>query len=83
MRMFTPCKGKTACRDDGEHCLVCGRSFAEIAQTRQLIDALADLACAQDYGNVDAFAAYIARKVEKKVRHRREGNGGMPIDSSS
>jgi hypothetical protein len=72
MSLFTPCKGKTACRDDGERCLVCGRSFAEIARTRELIDALAELACAQDYGNVDEFAAYIARKLEKKVRHRRE-----------
>jgi hypothetical protein len=63
MRAFTPCKGKTACRDDGERCLVCGRSFEEIIQTRQQIDALADLACAQGYDNVDEFAAYIARKV--------------------
>lgn len=73
MSLFTPCKGKTACRDDGEKCLVCERSFAEITRTRELIDALADLACAQGYDNVDAFAAYVARKVEKKVRHRREG----------
>jgi hypothetical protein len=76
MHPFTPCKGKTACRDDGEQCLVCGRSFAEIAHTRELIDALVDLACAHGYDNVDAFAAYIARKVEKKVRHRREGGKG-------
>ena len=75
MRSFTPCKGKTACRDDGEKCLVCGRSFGEITRTRELIDALADLACAQSYDNIDAFAAYIARKVEKKVRHRRESGG--------
>ncbi|MDP2030854.1 MAG: hypothetical protein Q8K12_14545 [Thiobacillus sp.] len=79
MRAFTPCKGKTACRDDGEQCLVCGRSFAEIARTRQLIDELTDLACAQAYNNIDAFVAYIARKVEKKVRHRRAA-GGSPID---
>lgn len=72
MSLFVPCKGKTACRDDGEQCLVCGRSFTEIARTRELIDALADLACAQGYANVDEFAAYIACKLEKKVRHRRE-----------
>ncbi len=75
MSLFTPCKGKTACRDDGETCLVCGRSFAEITRTRQLIDALADLACAQDYDNVDEFAAYVARKVESKVRHRLHKTG--------
>jgi len=70
MSLFTPCKGKTACRDDGERCLVCGRSFTEIARARELIDALADLACAQGYENVDEFAAYVARKLAKKARYR-------------
>lgn len=73
MKAFKPCQGKTACRDDGRQCLTCGRDFAEIAQTRALIDALAELALAQDYANVDEFAAYIAKKLEKKVRYRREG----------
>jgi len=40
-----------------------------------LIDALADLACARDYDNVDEFAAYIARKLGKKLTHLREGGG--------
>jgi hypothetical protein len=75
MSAFTPCKGKTACRDDGEQCLVCGRSFAEIARTRELINDLADLACANGYDNVDEFAAYVARKLVKKVHHRCEGTG--------
>jgi len=43
MKIFTPCKGKTACRDDGENCLVCGRGLQEIEDTRRLIDALAEL----------------------------------------
>ena len=73
MRPFTPCKGKTACRDDGVQCLTCGRSFEEIARIRELVDALADFACTQGYDNVDAFAAHIARKLEKKLRHRRDG----------
>ena len=72
MSTFNPCKGKTACRDDGERCLTCGRSFTEIEQTRNLIDALAEFALAQGYDNVNEFAAYVADKVEKKVRHRRE-----------
>lgn len=72
MSSFTPCKGKTACRDDGEKCLTCGRSFAEIEQTRIMIDALAEFAIAQEYDNVGEFAAYVADKVEKKVKHRRE-----------
>ena len=72
MSTFNPCQGKTACRDDGEKCLTCGRSFAEIEQTRKLIDALADFACAQNYDNVAEFVAYVASKAEKKVKHRRE-----------
>jgi predicted Fe-S protein YdhL (DUF1289 family) len=72
MSVFTPCKGKTACRDDGAICLTCGRSFAEIEQTRALIDALAEFVIAQGYDNVGEFVAYVADKVEKKVRHRRE-----------
>jgi len=72
MSIFTPCKGKTACRDDGEKCLTCGRSFGEIEQTRNMIDALAEFAIAQGYDNVGEFAAYVADKVEKKVKHRRE-----------
>jgi len=75
-KRFIPCQGKTACRDDGLVCLTCGRSLAEVEATRKLIDALADLAMGHGYGNVDDFAAYIARKVEKKVRHRREGRAG-------
>lgn len=78
MSTFNPCKGKTACRDDGERCLTCGRSFTEIEQTRNLIDALTEFALAQDYDNVNVFAAYVADKVEKKVRHRREEK---PLDA--
>ena len=72
MSVFTPCKGKTACRDDGERCITCDRSFAEIEQTRALIDALADFVQAQSYDNVEEFAAYVADKVVKKVKHRRD-----------
>jgi hypothetical protein len=79
MSLFNPCKGKTACRDDGEKCLTCGRGFAEIEQTRKLIDALADFVCAQGYDNAGEFAAYVAGKVDKKVRHRR----GNPPNSTA
>jgi len=72
MSTFKPCQGKTSCRDDGKTCLTCGRSITEIEQTRKLIDALAELVCVQGYENVSEFAAYVADKVEKKVRHRRE-----------
>ncbi|MDD2701347.1 MAG: hypothetical protein PHH36_08930 [Sideroxydans sp.] len=71
MSRFNPCKGKTACRDDGERCITCDRSFAEIEQTRALIDQLAEFAMAQGYVNVDEFAAYVADKMVKKVKHRQ------------
>ena len=70
MSTFNPCQGKTTCRDDGKQCLTCGRSFTEIEQTRKLIDALADFVLTQGYDNVNEFAAYVADKVEKKVKHR-------------
>lgn len=76
MKRFQPCLGKTACRDDGQRCLTCGRDFGEIERTRALIDALAELALDQDYENVAEFTAYVAGKVAKKVKHRREGQGG-------
>lgn len=74
MTVFKPCAGKTACRDDNVNCLVCGRSLSAIEETRRLIDGLADLAMTQGYDNVEEFAGYVAAKVAKKVRHRRDGN---------
>lgn len=71
MKTFTPCQGKTACRDDGERCITCGRSFAEIERTRALIDALTEFALDQDYDNLETFAAHVADKVVKKTKHRR------------
>ena len=67
---FQPCQGKTACRDDDETCLSCGRSLEEIAWLRDLMDQLASLAIAYEYENVEEFAAYISRKIPKMVAHR-------------
>ena len=75
MSAFKPCQGKTACRDDGEKCLTCGRGFAEIEQTRNLIDALADFVVGQGYENVEEFANYVAGKVVKNVSHRQAKPG--------
>jgi imidazolonepropionase-like amidohydrolase len=71
MSVFTSCLGKTACRDDGQRCLACHRSLAEIERTRALIDALADFALQQDYDNVAEFAAHVADKLVRKVAYRR------------
>lgn len=71
-RLFRPCQGKNLCREDENGCQVCGRDAAEINQTRDLVDALTRFALEQGYSNVDEFAAYIARRLEKKVAHARE-----------
>ncbi len=81
MNSFTPCTGKTACRDDGEKCLTCKRSFAEIAHTRALIEAITEFVMTRDYDNVGEFTAYLANKVEKKVRHRREASHVIQTDA--
>ena len=75
MPSFEPCHGKQACRDDGERCLTCGRTLAEIARLREAIDALAGLALDYGYDNVADYAAYVARKLEKTVSYRREQAG--------
>lgn len=72
MSTFTPCKGKTTCRDDGATCLTCGRNFSEIERTRALIDALAEFILTQGYENIGEFTSYVADKVEKKIKYRRE-----------
>lgn len=69
---FQACHGKTACRDDGVHCLTCGRSLAEITYLRALLDQLTDLALDYDYVNVDDYAAYVARKLSKTIAYRRQ-----------
>ena len=67
---FTPCRGKTARRDDGTRCLTCGRSLAEIGRLRDLLNQLTHLAITCEYDNVDQFAAYVAQKLTKNVAHR-------------
>jgi hypothetical protein len=69
---FVPCQGKTACRDNGERCLSCGRSLEEITWLRDLLDQLGSLAIEYGYDNVDEFAAYIAHKLPKMVEYRRQ-----------
>lgn len=72
MSQFKPCQGKTACRDDGQRCLTCGRDFQEIERLRTLMDQLAVLAIDYDYENVDEYSDYVARKLGKMIAYRRE-----------
>jgi hypothetical protein len=75
MPVFKSCVGKNACRDSEEYCLTCGRPLTEVARTRELIEQLAEFVLASEYENVEEFASYVARKVVKKVEHRRDDEG--------
>jgi predicted Fe-S protein YdhL (DUF1289 family) len=79
MQSFKPCLGKTVCRDNGDVCLSCGRSLAEVARTRELIEQLSEFVLASDYDNVQDFADYLARKLVKKVEYRREAGVGLRV----
>jgi hypothetical protein len=72
MGHFNPCAGNNACNEDGTHCRACGRSHDEIARTRAAVDALVALAMELDYDNPDELAAYVARRVVKKLARERE-----------
>ncbi len=58
--------------EQGDRCITCGRTLDEIAHTRRLIEALAELALDRDYDNVDDFATYVGNKLSKKLHHRRD-----------
>jgi hypothetical protein len=72
---FEPCRGKTRCRQDGDRCVTCGRTIAEIEYTRDLIDRLAQLVLEMDYDNPEDFAAFVAMRILKKVEHARTALG--------
>jgi hypothetical protein len=68
-KMFVPCQGKTACRENNIQCLTCGRSLDEIYTTRSLIDALASFAHTMGYQNAETFFQYVSGKAHKKFDH--------------
>ncbi|MCB1773240.1 MAG: hypothetical protein KDI88_06455 [Gammaproteobacteria bacterium] len=78
MPLFAPCQGKTACRDDGQRCLTCGRSLAEIGALRGLIGQLADLAIENDYGNPGQYVEYVATRLQKVIAHRQKASHAAP-----
>ncbi len=63
---FSPCNN--LCSDEGAHCSGCGRSHAEIAETKLLVKNLVEFAKRQDYDNVEAFADYMKNKLIKKYQ---------------
>ncbi|MEQ1528980.1 MAG: DUF1289 domain-containing protein [Methylococcales bacterium] len=57
------------CTELGTHCQGCGRSHAEIAETKKLIAALVTFAQAQDYENVQDFAEFVGKNLLKKLQN--------------
>ncbi len=70
MARFTPCIGRTACRDDGVRCLVCNRSLAEIARTREVVKSVTAFLEEMNYENPEQFIDYLSSKVMKKLKAR-------------
>ena len=64
---FKPCQGGNNCTEEGTHCQGCGRSHEEIAETRQLVEAMADFALKMGYENVEQFAQFVAQKATNKA----------------
>ena len=72
MASFKPCIGRNACRDDGQGCLTCGRSFEEINATKEVVDTVFNFVREMGYDNHDEFMAYLSRKISKKIAHAEQ-----------
>lgn len=70
MARFTPCIGRSACRDDGVRCLACNRSLAEIAMAREAIETVTAFLEEMNYENPEQFIDYLSSKVMKKLKAR-------------
>ncbi len=62
---FTPCQD--LCCSDGEICQGCGRSMAEIAETKQIVKTAVEFIKQQGYDNPEDFVAAISKSILKKV----------------
>ena len=63
---FNPCIDK--CTYEGSHCQGCGRSFEEIAHTKQLVMSIVNFVQSQDYENSEEFVNAISKSVLKKLQ---------------
>lgn len=78
MAVFVRCRGRNYCVEDPEGCRTCGRSRHELDTTRALIARVAQFILEQDYDNAGEFAAYLAEKIETRVRHARDTDKRTP-----
>lgn len=74
MPLFRPCQGKSACRDDGHRCLVCGRTLDEVRRLRESLERLTALAIDYGYDNIEQYTGYLAWKLAKLIAgaHQRQ-----------
>ena len=72
---FSPCRGGMSCTQGGSHCQGCGRSHEEIAETRELVDAVAAYAMKMDYDNIEEFAQFVAMRAAGKVQFMKMQGG--------
>lgn len=74
---FNPCRGGNNCTEGGSRCNGCGRSHEEIAETRQIVDAVAQFALKMGYENVSEFTGFVADKAAGKVQRLRAAGTGV------
>ena len=65
---FSPCLGGDNCTQGGTHCEGCGRSHEEIAETREIIDSVAEYALKKGFENIDEFTQFVAMRAAGKAR---------------
>jgi len=65
---FSPCRGGNSCTEGGTQCQGCGRSHEEIAETRKLVDAVAQFAVKMGYDNIDEFTQFVSAKASGRAR---------------
>ncbi|MDD5266410.1 MAG: DUF1289 domain-containing protein [Methylococcales bacterium] len=63
---FNPCIDQ--CTYEGSHCQGCGRSFEEIADTKQLVMSIVSFIQSQGYENREEFVNAISKSVLKKLQ---------------
>ena len=62
---FNPCTGK--CTEKGSHCEGCGCSHEEIAEMREPVAMLVELAHKMQYENIDDFANAVADSIKNEM----------------
>jgi hypothetical protein len=69
---FSPCTGK--CTEEGTHCEGCGRSHEEIAEMREPVGLLVELAHKMQYENIEDYAQAVADSIKYKMglEHQEE-----------